>query len=235
MPLKNLLSTEKTDFTSLPVQAVLPALIAGFSCIITPLPQLVISSRSTVAMLLTACIGPVCGVLLMGWFLLKTGEKNILTFARLKFLDLKYCIGGTFLIIFFAGLASAVWKSFLSACHIPFAENQYLMTLAQNANGLEFVLLAFLVIVPVPIAEELLFRRILFAALLPQGPIIAWLGTAAVFAAAHLFLAGLPGLFIIGLGFQYLYIRRQNLTVSIVSHGLLNACAVLAVLASRGV
>ena len=235
MPLKNLLSPEKTDFTRLPLQAVLPALFAGFFCVITPLPQVVVSRSSTTDLLLTACIGPVCGILFMAGSLLKTGGKNILTLAPLKFRDIKTCIGGTFLIIFLSGLACAIWKSLLSAFHIPFAENQYLMTLAQNADPTEFLLLAFLVIVPVPIAEELLFRRILFAALLPWGTLTAWLGTAAVFAAAHLFLAGLPGLFIIGLGFQYLYIYRQNLAVSIVSHSLLNACAVLAVLASRGV
>ncbi|MBR1953189.1 MAG: CPBP family intramembrane metalloprotease, partial [Lentisphaeria bacterium] len=99
----------------------------------------------------------------------------------------------------------------------------------------EFLMLSALVILIVPVAEELLFRRILFAGLLRFGNKIAWLGTAGIFAAIHLYIAGLPGLFFIGLGFQWLYCRHKNLAASILSHGLLNGCTVLAVLLVRGV
>ena len=235
MPLKQYLPPGKTDFCYLPLTAALPAFIIGCFCIIAPLPQLVLSKSSIAAMLLTACIGPICGILLMTVFLVKSGGKKSLNLSPMTFKDFKYCFGGTFLIIFTYALVNALWKYFLTICQIPFAENQYLMLLAGQATGWEFFLLAILVTFPVPIAEELLFRRILFAAFLQRSQSLAWFGTAAVFAAVHLFLAGLPGLFIIGLGFQYLYISRQNLAVSIFSHSLLNACAVLAAWASRGV
>ena len=96
-------------------------------------------------------------------------------------------------------------------------------------------MLSVLVTVIVPVAEELLFRRILFAGLLPFGNNCAWIGTACVFSACHLFLAGAPGLFVIGLGFQWLYCRYKNLAASILAHGALNSCTILAVLFSRGV
>ena len=87
-----------------------------------------------------------------------------------------------------------------------------------------------MVTVPVPIAEELLFRRILFDGLQPLGTYTALLITSAVFAAVHLFPAGLPGLFIIGAGFQWIYLRQKNLLSAVFCHAMLNGISVIAVL-----
>ena len=84
--------------------------------------------------------------------------------------------------------------------------------------------------VPVPIAEELLFRRIIFDGLLPMGKWSAMLITSVFFAAAHLFLAGLPGLFVIAIGFQWIFLKQKNLLASIICHALLNGVSVIAVL-----
>ena len=48
---------------------------------------------------------------------------------------------------------------------------------------------------------------------------------ALLFAAVHLFLVGFPGLFLLGCGFQYLYLRRRNLACSMIAHGIVNTIA----------
>ena len=72
MALKNFLPFEKTGFTQLAIADALPALVSGSFCVIAPLPQLVMTQRSVLTMLLTAGIGPLCGILFMTGLLLKT-------------------------------------------------------------------------------------------------------------------------------------------------------------------
>lgn len=78
-----------------------------------------------------------------------------------------------------------------------------------------------------PIAEEVLFRGLLFGVLLPRyDGRIAVLGSSAVFGAIHVFLAGLPGVvesFLIGIGFAVARYRYDNLAGVGVSHALVNA------------
>ena len=218
----------------LPDKIAVTALLWGIFFVVAPIPQLVVSFETCLLMLLSGFIGPVCGIIAMIAVFRYAGKMDALTLFKLNAEDLVYAVSGTVVIISVSGIVTALWRIVLLTFAIPFAENQYLMTLAGNCSSMEFALLAALVVLVVPVAEELLFRRVLFAWLLKWGNAAAWLGTAAIFAVVHLFLAGLPGLFVIGLGFQWLYIRRKNLSVSIVSHGLLNACALLSALLIKG-
>ena len=211
------------------------AFIWGTIFVITPCPQLIICSSSTFYLLASAYISPLCGILAMLFILLKDNGKEALTVSKLNFRECLKILCFTLGIILCSGIVNLIWKICLDFFAISYSKEQYLLTLAKTCSATEFLILSVLVTLIVPVAEELLFRRILFAGLLQFGNKTAWLTTAGVFAAVHLFLAGFPGLFVIGLGFQWLCCRYKNLAASILSHGLLNGFAVLAALLSRGV
>lgn len=235
MPLNLKVFDRVPESFRLPDKTVLSALVAGTAFIITPLPQLLVCHSSIFLWLASAYIAPVCGIIAMVLVLLKDGGKDFLNLSKLDFKEVKHIFYSTAVIIFIAGIINFLWKMCLDLLSIPYTKEQPLLTLAKSCSAVEFLMLSALVILIVPVAEELLFRRILFAGLLRFGNKIAWLGTAGIFAAVHLYIAGLPGLFFIALGFQWLYCRHENLAASILSHGLLNSCTVLAVLLERGV
>jgi membrane protease YdiL (CAAX protease family) len=84
--------------------------------------------------------------------------------------------------------------------------------------------LGVIVVVFAPIAEEALFRGILYPALKQQGwPRLALWGSSALFAAVHFNVAIFVPLFGFALVLVYLYETRQNLLAPIVAHALFNA------------
>ena len=235
MPLKFLSELEEPAGLKLPSKHIAAAFAAGVCFTIAPVPQLFCAGGSSFVSLLKAALATVAGIILMVFFLLRSKEPDALQMKMLQRKDWLFVIGRTSLIILLCALVSFLWKYLLKSLNIPFQDQQALLTLAKTLDNKSLIVFAVLVCVIVPISEELLFRRILYTGLLEFGKMTAFFGTAAVFAAVHLFLAGLPGLFLIGLGFQWLYLYRKNLTVSIVAHGFLNACTVAAVLIEKGV
>lgn len=233
MPLKLPELPAEPEHTRLPWKTAAAAFLLGTCFIIAPVPYFLVNRTSIPLMLATACIPPVCGSLLMSFLVARCGGIKMLHCRALSTDDLIHCLKWTFVIILLYSAVNALWKHLLEICAVPFTENQFLMQIAATADCRTFLLLAFLVLIPVPVAEELLFRRILYAGLLPAGRKTALIGSAAAFAAAHLFLAGLPGLVVIGAGFQLLYLSRKNLMCSIASHAMLNGCSLLATLIQR--
>ena len=227
MPLKDIFSLPEEEKEYLPAKVLLPAFIAGCLFILAPLPRLLTVQSSVSALLATSFISPVLGIVFMAALLIRAGGWRALRIRPPGIRDGKYCLAGTILIVAVCALANALWTLLLKTCGIPFAEEQALMILAKNIRGMDFLLFSLLVTIPIPVAEELLFRRILYSLLLPAGRKFAVISCAAIFSAVHLYLAGLPGLFVIGAGFQLLYLARKNLAVSIICHLLFNACAVV--------
>ncbi|MBQ7208015.1 MAG: CPBP family intramembrane metalloprotease [Lentisphaeria bacterium] len=227
MPLKNMFLPAGDDPPAPAAKFLLPGFICGCLFVLAPFPQLLCVRSGISVLLATSFISPLCGVGLMTALLICSGGREMLSLRIPDKTDVKYAFFGTCLIVAAYASADALWKLLLKSCGIPFSEEQQLMTLAKNLRGPDFLLFSLLVTIPVPVAEELLFRRILYALLRPAGRTFAIVFGAAVFSAVHLFPAGLPGLFIIGAGFQLLFLNRKNLAVSILGHAFLNACAVL--------
>lgn len=151
----------------------------------------------------------------------------------LKWLDAWIAVAVCAAVLLLGGAATAGWQAFLDLTGIPYQEEQDLLKEIAGASPAVLILLGFALMVTVPIAEEIFFRRLLFGLFRPLGAWPAILLTSFLFACAHLFLYGMPALFLIGLGFQFAYLLRRNLCTAILVHGLCNLCALVEALWGR--
>ena len=75
----------------------------------------------------------------------------------------------------------------------------------------------------VPVVEEVLFRAVLYLPLRRRiGRLPATLAVSAIFALAHLYIWGLPHLFVLSLLFIALYEKTKSLWMSILTHAAFN-------------
>ena len=214
---------------ALPREKLYAAAAVGMFSLIWPLPWLLIHGTTAMQIISGGILPALIGIAAMIWCI----RKNIFHVLRIKKSGLKTLVIAAAAVLLIApasGAATEAWKYLLTLLDIPFEENQHLLELAKTLNGGTFFLLFLMVTIPVPIAEEILFRRVIYELFLPAGGGAAFLFTALLFAAAHFFLAGLPGLFIIGAALQLLFIMTGNLSVPILAHALFNAGTMLAVL-----
>ena len=135
-----------------------------------------------------------------------------------------------FALILLTGGVTWLWRFLLKLAGANYAEKQFAMQLIGQCHGRQRIQLFFSLCLFAPIMEELLFRRIIYGSLVRFGAGFAWFGTALLFSTCHFFIAGLPGLFILALGFQFAYLKYRNLTAAILLHALVNAVSFASVL-----
>lgn len=143
----------------------------------------------------------------------------------LKWPDVWIAVAICAAVLLLGGAATAGWQALLDLTGIPYQEEQDLLKVIAGASPAVLVLLGFALMVTVPVAEEIFFRRLLFGLFRPLGVWTAILLTSFLFACAHFFLYGAPALFLMGIGFQFAYLLRRNLCTAILVHGLCNLCA----------
>ena len=167
--------------------------------------------------------------LLAGAFLIPPAGDGAakIGFRKIRRKDLGLCLGALLLALIGSALISGCWQMTLDFFHIPYEKEQTLLQLVRGSDTLSLLKILLLTAAAVPLVEELVFRRCLYELLLKLGAPAAMTGGAMIFAAAHGFLAGLPGLFFIGLVFQALCNVTRNLWCSVICHALLNATVVL--------
>ena len=132
-------------------------------------------------------------------------------------------VGG---IIFFPIGRGVQWVSMelMTRFNGPPAEQAAVKALSLVTNWSERMTLIVVTIVLAPIAEEMLFRGILYPMIKQLGfPRLAWWGVSALFAAIHFSLAIFPPLLVLALLLTLLYERTNNLLAPIVTHSLFNA------------
>ncbi|MEI8291696.1 MAG: type II CAAX endopeptidase family protein [Verrucomicrobiota bacterium] len=84
--------------------------------------------------------------------------------------------------------------------------------------------LAFFAVVLVPVAEEFLFRGLLYPFIKQRGwPKLAWIGVSLLFALIHLNAPTFLPLFVFALVLTWLYEKTDCLLAPIVTHGLFNS------------
>jgi membrane protease YdiL (CAAX protease family) len=107
----------------------------------------------------------------------------------------------------FVGHHAGIWTSVLATHHGPAA---YVLDTAQGA------LIS-------PVAEELLFRGLLFTALVQRVPVwVATIVSALIFAAVHFEPYSFVALFAVGVGLALLFYRTRNLWLTVTAHGTVN-------------
>lgn len=141
--------------------------------------------------------------------------------------ELLLCAAALFVMLAGSSLLVCFWQQLLDFFNISYEKEQGLLVLAKGADSWTLLRLLLLTAVLVPFMEELVFRRCLYALLLKLGAPLAMTGTALIFAAAHGFLLGFPGLFFMGVIFQILCNVTRNLWCSIIAHSMLNASVLL--------
>jgi hypothetical protein len=105
------------------------------------------------------------------------------------------------------------------------SENQAAVELLTNAHsGWTIVYLGVFAVVIAPVAEEFIFRGMLFPFLKQLGkPGLAWFGASALFALIHLNAPTFVPLFVFALALTWLYEWTDNLLAPITAHALFNA------------
>lgn len=122
--------------------------------------------------------------------------------------------------------ALILWKSLLDFYEISYVEQQSVAEMIQGSCVFpDMILLFFAVCIITPLVEEVLFRRIIYSWWHICHAPTAFVGTALLFSLSHFFLLGIPGLFIMGICFQYICLDRKNLAASILLHGIVNSAA----------
>lgn len=100
---------------------------------------------------------------------------------------------------------------------------QSAVEILRDVRGPGLAVFALLTIVIVPVAEEMVFRGILYPAIKQAGfPRLAMWGTSAFFAGIHFNLAAFVPLLVLSLLLIWLYERTDNLLATITAHGLFN-------------
>jgi membrane protease YdiL (CAAX protease family) len=104
-------------------------------------------------------------------------------------------------------------------------ENEEAVSLLTNASSLgEQIYLGFFAIVLAPVAEEFIFRGVLYPFIKQLGfPKIAWIGVSFLFALIHGDAAIFIPLFVLALALTWLYEFTDNLLAPICAHALFNA------------
>ncbi len=133
------------------------------------------------------------------------------------------------LAIWFVGnfLIGESWRLLLDFLGVDYVPTQALANLAMALSGWRLAALIFLVAVMTPVAEELLFRRLLFGLFRPLGGLFALCATSVIFGCVHFFLLGLPQLIFMGVVFQLSYLCSRNLLVPILIHMVINGTVFL--------
>ncbi|MCQ2377747.1 MAG: CPBP family intramembrane metalloprotease [Victivallaceae bacterium] len=126
-------------------------------------------------------------------------------------------------------LATGIWLQTLKHFHWAVPAEQPLMELARTQDLPRYLTLMLTCVFFVPVAEELCFRRSIFSLFRGCGDVAASVAASAVFSAAHCFVAGIPGLFVLGMILQWVFIRTKNLAAAVIVHAIFNLTALLMV------
>ncbi len=122
----------------------------------------------------------------------------------------------------------------LNSLRVGVREQQAVEMLRKAEPGWLRVYLTLFAAVVAPVAEEMLFRGIIYPAIKQSGfPRAALWGTSLLFALIHLNLANFVPLVVLALMLTWLYERTDNLLASIAAHGTFNAANVIYLFASE--
>jgi hypothetical protein len=108
------------------------------------------------------------------------------------------------------------------------------VTLGAHTGPVAYVLDLASSAVVAPVAEETLFRGVIFGGLAQRMPLWAAAGLSALLFAGFHGLGVLVPIFILGLGLAYVYARTGSVWAPMITHGLVNAVSVTILFLAAG-
>ncbi len=171
----------------------------------------------------------VTAILTLVWFSGETrGEiARKLGMRRWEREDFRTVLNGLLATLIVTALLGMIWTALLKRCGIPADGKQDLLRAAGEGGIGHFVVIVISAAILTPIVEEIVFRRVIHALLLPWGKIPALLIGGAIFSGMHFFLPGFLSLWGLGIVFQLSYLKSRNLGVAMTVHALFNLNALL--------
>lgn len=160
------------------------------------------------------------------------GNPEQLGIRKLHGRDFLLIIGVYFAIISSIACVDPIWKMILAKYNIEYAKEQGIAEMIASSTIIDRLLLIASTCILTPIVEEVLFRRIIYGWFSVIDRYAAFFITSAIFSIMHFFILGIPGLFFMGMGFQFVYLLHRNLLVAILLHSLVNTVACIAMILS---
>ncbi len=163
-------------------------------------------------------------------FIAKFSKSKASIFEKLHITKFKWyfipeVIGIEFIVLFLRGVVTLLFTLLLNSLGIVI-EEPIITKIVKNCSYFSFCILAIGAVIIAPIAEELIFRRVIFSFLKEKNSTIsATIITSALFAIIHFTLVQIPGLFILGIIMQILYIKHKTLVPAIMFHAMHNFTA----------
>ena len=164
--------------------------------------------------------------LLIWWFLRQhqTGGRAAFGWCGPKIKHpylLTLCFIGVFLVVW---LLQAISISVLEKLGWPPQDQAAVLLLLDAKSWWVTVYFGVFAVVIAPVAEEFIFRGLLFPFVRQLGyPKLAWFGVSALFALIHLNMPTFVPLFVFALALTWLYEKTDNLLAPITAHALFNA------------
>ena len=139
-----------------------------------------------------------------------------------------------FVTIIVSGSITMQWQKFAQEeLHLVF-DTPNTVEITLKSGILQTIILTFSALVAAPIFEEILFRRVLYNFCASRmGVAASMITTSFIFAAMHMTLLQLPGLFAMAMVWQYIYLKERNLTITILLHFFNNLAAMGMLLLAR--
>jgi membrane protease YdiL (CAAX protease family) len=132
--------------------------------------------------------------------------------------------------LFLCGSLTLKFQAVLKFLHIPVEPPPFLQVI-MKCGPEALIAMGFAAIVLAPISEELVFRRFLFGFMAARlGMIPSIIITSFAFALVHNSLLQLPGLFLLGVAFQVIYLHYRSLYPAILLHAANNTIAFMVIL-----
>jgi len=184
----------------------------------------------SVAVMVALTLTVVYGLMLLGIYLFGARRAGWAALG-LRPVSLRMMLVTTPLMLILSISGMALINLTLAALQGGTFENPQTEALTGGAllSPLEMLLLLIPVAVLVPITEELFFRGMIYPLLRGRGAIVAVIGSAAIFALAHVVPLLLPALFFVGLIWGLLREWSKSILPSIMLHATQNALFLLAI------
>lgn len=174
-------------------------------------------------------------IVIVVWWIRTYGDGNLHSLGyppRRPWGDVWSGLGVGVLAVFADGFVAIAVRAVVHAItgHPP----QSPPSVTNDLHGAWTIPVAFVAIVMAPLGEETLFRGFILQGL--ERGLSRWraiLISAAFFAFVHVYPLSMPSVFVIGILFALLYLRRRSLLATMTAHATVNLVVTLAAIANR--